>query len=323
MDALSRASLLALTAAALAALLCGCEDGGGGGPSLPVVTITATDASAAEEGSDPGTFTLTRTGETIDDLVVYFSIATGAGEATNDVDYQEQASAGPLPASATIPAGETTVAITIVPVDDAEIEGPETVTLTLSFASTYTVGAPADRTARVTIADHEEPPPEISIAATDAAAAEEGSDPGTFTVSRTGNTADALVVSFTIATGPGEATNGADYVEELSGTDLATSVTIPAGSASTTITVVPVDDSDIEGPETVTLTIAADAAYTVAAAPADTAAVTIAENDFPPEVSIAATDPDAAEEASDPGTFTLTRTGDTTDALVVALAIAT
>ena len=131
MDALSRASLLALTAAALAALLCGCEDGGGGGPSLPVVTITATDASAAEEGSDPGTFTLTRTGETIDDLVVYFSIATGAGEATNDVDYQEQASAGPLPASATIPAGETTVAITIVPVDDAEIEGPETVTLTL------------------------------------------------------------------------------------------------------------------------------------------------------------------------------------------------
>ena len=37
---------------------------GGGGPTLPSVTINATDAAAAEAGSNPGTFTVSRSGST-------------------------------------------------------------------------------------------------------------------------------------------------------------------------------------------------------------------------------------------------------------------
>ena len=36
-----------------------------GAPPTPVVTIAATDANAAETGSDPGTFRITRTGSTV------------------------------------------------------------------------------------------------------------------------------------------------------------------------------------------------------------------------------------------------------------------
>jgi hypothetical protein len=278
------------------------------------VSIAATDPDAAEEASDPGTFTLSRTGDTTDALVVSFTIATGAGEATNGIDYVEESSGTDLATSVTIPAGSASIAITIVPVDDTEAEGPETVVLTIAPDAAYVVGAAGS--AVVTIADNEVPP-EVSIAATDAAAAEAGADVGTFTVSRTGETAADLVVHFTGVAGT--AANDVDY--QVSGGALATNVTIPAGSASITITIVPVDDADAEGPETVVLTIAPDAAYVVGAA--GSAVVTIADDDVPPEVSVAATDAAAAEEGADTGTFDFTRVGGASGDLVVHFTIAT
>ena len=105
----------------------------------------------------------------------------------------------------------------------------------------------------------------------------------------------------------GTATNGADYAS-LSG-----AVTIPAGAASATVVVAPVNDPDCEGPETVDLTVQADAAYTVGSASA--ASVTIADNDRP-IVTIVATDA-SATETGDTGMFTITRTGPTTASLRV------
>jgi uncharacterized protein len=43
--------------------------------TLPVVSVTAGDANAAEQGSDPGSFVFTRTGPTTDDLTVNYSVA--------------------------------------------------------------------------------------------------------------------------------------------------------------------------------------------------------------------------------------------------------
>ena len=150
--------------------------------------------------------------------------------------------------------------------------------------------------------------PEVSIVATDANAAEPSNN-GTFTVSRTGDTTDALTVNYAIA---GTAGNGDDY-NTLTG-----SVTIAAGDTSATIVVDPIDDNTVEGDETVELTLTADAAYTLGTADADT--VTIADDDAQ-TVSIAATNADAGEPA-DTGTFTVTRVGKTTDALTVHYAIA-
>ncbi|HEX8353010.1 MAG TPA: Ig-like domain-containing protein, partial [Pyrinomonadaceae bacterium] len=117
-----------------------------------------------------------------------------------------------------------------------------------------------------------------TISATDAAASEQGPDAGTFTVSRTGATGAALTVNYTAG---GTATAGSDYAS------VGTSVTIPAGAASQVITVTPVDDDAVEsGGETVTLTLAANAAYAVGTP--SSAAVNIADNDTtPPSVSIA------------------------------------
>ncbi len=107
------------------------------------------------------------------------------------------------------------------------------------------------------------------IAATDAAAAEEGQNPGTFTVLRTGDTSAPLAVSYTIG-GDASAT---DYTPTLPGT-----VTIPVGATQATITIIPVDDALAEAAETVALTLVDTADYDVAAN-AGSATVTIADND--------------------------------------------
>jgi hypothetical protein len=149
--------------------------------------------------------------------------------------------------------------------------------------------------------------PEVTIEATDSTVAENPVDTGEFTVTRTGDLIGDLVVSYDASAGT--ATAG-DYVA-LSG-----SVTIPDGQSTATITVTPIDDSDIDPGETVILTVTGGAGYTVGSPDSDT--VTIADDEIgPPEVTIVATDPNAAEAALDPGVFTVTRTGATSGDLVV------
>jgi hypothetical protein len=110
--------------------------------------------------------------------------------------------------------------------------------------------------------------PTVTVAATDATAAEPGTDTGTFTVTRTGSTAAALTVNLTVG---GTATNGVDY------TTIANTVTIPAGSSTATVQVTPIDDTLVEGDETVVLGVGASSAYNVSAA--NSATVTILDND--------------------------------------------
>src|SRR5204862_3956404 len=105
--------------------------------------------------------------------------------------------------------------------------------------------------------------------------------------------------------------NGGDYQQ------LPTSVTIPAGSSTATLTVTPIDDSTVEGNETVVLTLSANAAYTVGSP--NSATITIADNDQPPPpttVTVVATDANASE-SGDTGMFTISRTGSTAAALTV------
>lgn len=109
--------------------------------------------------------------------------------------------------------------------------------------------------------------PTVFIAAT-ANAAENGTGSGSFRISRTGDTTNALTVNYSI--GAGQATPGDDYAP-LPGT-----VTIAAGSAFADVVVTPVDDSLVEGPEAVTLTLAAPTGYGLGDA---TATVTIVDND--------------------------------------------
>ncbi len=119
--------------------------------------------------------------------------------------------------------------------------------------------------------------PLVTIAATDANAAEAGTDAGTFRITRTGSTANALTVNYTVATGAGQAI-GADYTPTLTG-----SVAIAAGQAFADITITPVNDLLIEGSETVTINLTDTANYDLGATA--TATVTIADNDFSTKIS--------------------------------------
>ena len=108
--------------------------------------------------------------------------------------------------------------------------------------------------------------PTITVAATDASAAEQGLGTGTFTLTRSGGTATALTVGYTLS---GTATAGADY-QTLSG-----SATFGVGASTATVTIQPLADSLAEGDESVTLTIASDVNYSAGAA--NSATVVIAD----------------------------------------------
>ncbi len=275
------------------------------------MTIEATDATAAEAGADTGTFTVTRTGGTSGNLVVSLSVT---GSATSGTDYTGL-SGGPT--TVTILAGQSSKTITITPVDDTAVEGSETVVAEVVAGTGYTVGTPSSAT--VTIADNDSGPGiTVSITATDASASETGPDPGTFVVSRTGGTSGDLVVSLSVT---GSATAGTDY-SGLSGGS--TTVTIPNGQGSTSITITPIDDTAVEGSETVVTQVVAGSGYTVGSP--SSATVTIADNDSgpPPTPSLSINDVAVIEghSGTTSATFTVSLSQSSSQTVTVSYATA-
>jgi len=88
--------------------------------------------------------------------------------------------------------------------------------------------------------------PAVTVTATDADASRVGLDPGTFTFTRSGSTSSALTVNYSLA---GTAGNGTDY------NSLGTTLTIPAGAASATVTVAPKSSASFVGSETVVVAL--------------------------------------------------------------------
>jgi hypothetical protein len=114
----------------------------GDSTGLPVVTLTAPDPNASEAGSNPGSFSVSRTGNTDAALTVNYAIG---GTARNGRDYE------PLLTSVTIAPGSSTASITVTPIDDAIPQGNETVIIALASDASYTLGA--SRSAMVIITD--------------------------------------------------------------------------------------------------------------------------------------------------------------------------
>ena len=115
---------------------------------LPLISVTATDASAAEPGTDTGTFTLTRSGDLGSALAVSIVMS---GTATSGADYQS------LPNAVNFPSGQASVTLTVTPIDDTQVEAAESVTLTIVDDAPYDLGTPNN--ASVTINDNDVVPP--------------------------------------------------------------------------------------------------------------------------------------------------------------------
>ncbi len=216
--------------------------------SLPTVSVVATDPGATE-GEDTAYYTFTRTGNTSSALTVNYKFSGTAGKWS---DFRR--AQGDMPESIIIPAGAQTVTLTIYAVDDAEEEVTETAILTIQADATYNLGS--ENTATVYLYDNDNAIalPSVSVIATDPTASQAGADPGVFTLTRTGSTIAALTVNVTYG---GTAVNGTDYGL------LPATVTIPVGSASATVTLIPAAVAGITGIRTATMSLMVEAAYTV------------------------------------------------------------
>ena len=222
--------------------------------TLPEVKLEVTDAHASEIGPELAIFTFIRTQPTTTPLTVFY---TTSGSATNGLDYET------LSGNVTIPVGSTNADVTISPIEDPDIEGPEEVQLTLNTSPAYTVKSPD--TASATIADNQVL---VTIKATDPEASEENLDPGEFTLKREGG--DLTSPLTVVLSHGGTAINGADYIT-LGGPTI--TATIPENQASTTVTITPIKDTLVEGNETVVLTIEPSSEYAIGLPQRDTVVI--------------------------------------------------
>lgn len=112
-------------------------------PITPRVTVAAIDNKAAEQGSDPATFTIARD-RSVGNLTVNYTMT---GQSVNGADYAL------LSGSIVIPDGQTSVTVTISPVDDSDFDPSETAVLTISPDANYSIGPIASAT--IVIADND------------------------------------------------------------------------------------------------------------------------------------------------------------------------
>ena len=125
----------------------------------------------------------------------------------------------------------------------------------------------ASSTATIILNIGEPDVPTVTVEVPDAAAAEEGSNPGTIRITRDDTSGD-LDVYYTI----GGSADSSDYTESYT-----SPATITDGNSFVDLNFTPVDDLDLEGNQTIELAIALNAAY-VAGSPSS-GSITISDNE--------------------------------------------
>jgi hypothetical protein len=233
----------------------------GPGPSVvrPLLQFNAAGYSVDEAGASV-TVTVTRTDSSAEAVSVDY--ATANGSAIAGADYTSTSGTLSWAAGDNTPKG-----FTVAIADDTDLEGAETVNLTLSNPTGgAALGAPS--TAVLTITD-DDAPSSVSFSTTSYSVNEDGGS-ATITVARSGNSSVAATVDY--ATGNGTALAGADYAS-ASGT-----LSWAAGdSAPKTFTVALTNDTDVEGDETVGLLLS-NPIGAVLGSPAN-ATLTVTDND--------------------------------------------
>ena len=241
------------------------------------VRITASDPSALE-GSDNGEFSVTLTDSNGTPVTATQDISMDYvinGTASHGFDYS-------ISGDLKITSGNQSVTVpdNASSYDDALLEGSETVEMTIIGILSGNAGvAPSpDNTATVTIADDEANNLEVRITASDPNALE-GSDNGEFTITLTDssgtpvNAPQDIIVNYSVG---GTASPGSDYTT-LTGSEI-----IYNGHSESFLFIAAdsKDDSNVEGNETVIVTLtSAEYDINIAASPDETASVTIDDDD--------------------------------------------
>ena len=235
-----------------------------------VLTAGVTVAAETAEGS-PASFTVALTGATSTaDVAVTYRVG---GTATSGVDYT--APSGSL----TIRAGASSGTIAIPTASGDALDPGETLTVTLTGASTTAGTVEYDPSpATTTIVDTGSAT--VSVSATAASTADEGDDVS-FTVTLTGAAASETVLGWTTGAPGDTATSDVDYTAVTSGT-----LRIRAGDTTGTLTVSTTEDTLAEADETFTVTITGTTLPPGVSLGTATATGTITDDEGAPAVSL-------------------------------------
>ncbi len=201
--------------------------------AAPLVNFSSPTYSVAENA---GSATITVTLSAASGVTATVNYATSNGSALAGSDYT--ATAGAL----TFTPGITLQTFSVPILDDALLEGSETVSLSLSSPVSATIGA--TNPATLTIVDNDTPTVDFSSSSYNV---DEGAGSAPITV--TLSFASAVTATVNYASSDGSASTGSDYIA-ASGT-----LTFTPGVTLQTFSVPILDDSLVEANETLTLTL--------------------------------------------------------------------
>ena len=239
----------------------------------PDVSIAVDNSSIAENG---GVATITATLANAFGLDITIDLGL-SGTATSGGDYTASGT------QIVVPVGQTTGSITVTGVDDAAIEGDETVIV--DVAAVVNGNEAGEQQLTITLTD-DESPPNVSLSVDNATIAEAGGV-AVFTATLSAATERDVTIDLAVS---GTATATDDYT--LTGTQ----IVIPAGSTTGSVTATAVDDTADDDAETIVVDI--DAVTNANEDGTQQATTTIEDDDEAPPLPPGPTPPNASHDAA-------------------------
>ena len=267
-----------------------------------LVGVVALGGQLREDSTGDGVLSITRTGST--DLPLRVRIGVD-GSAEVGVDYHA------IGSTVTVPAGESSVTIHPQVIDDAWVEGAETLRVTVAQSGDYRVDA-TRVDATLWLADDEDDgtTPQVQIVAPDPVITEGGAA-SFFRLRRVGDADQAITARLRIE---GDANCGIDV------TAIGNEATVPASAPYLDVPVTAIADGRVESTELVMIELLAGEDYKVGADRSVGLRVMDVDRDPTlPLVNIVATEPDVDEGAVNQA-FQVSRAGSTAGPLTVRIA---
>ena len=219
------------------------------------VTVSVSPTSVAPGGQS--TFTFTRLGSTTSSLTVSFSFS---GSAPYGTSYTQSGAAtfstATLSGTVTIPAGTTSVPLTVTAANPMTVQPAQTAILTLQTGTGYAVSG--NSTAVLTILGNAIT---VSLAVTPTTPVNTPNSVS-FTFTRTGGAGTDVSVSFTLS---GSATLNQQFtlVGAFSGSVSPFSVFMPSGTTTVTLTATPISGVTLGFTRSIVITLGTSAAYNI------------------------------------------------------------
>jgi hypothetical protein len=233
----------------------------------PMVSV-ASGANAAEPATDGSFIINLNYPAPIGGVTVNYTLS---GTATLFTDYTD-----PLNGALVIPQGSSSGNIILPVIDDNVYEGLENINISLTSATNgYQLGTIS---ASINLVEND-PQPAVSVSAGTNAA--EPSTNGSFTISFNTPTTGVTTVNYAYT---GTSTFNTDYAVAYSAGSVNSvtssgTLTVPAGTNSILVTVTPIDDNDLEIPETIILTLSSPSSPLVIGTASRT--INLISNDLP------------------------------------------